>query len=173
MSEKKSFWTTLPGILTGVAGIITATGGLLVVFYQIGVIGPEPEPSPEPRPEPGLTSEPEPRKQPTEFRVVEVFLRADPFDHVGPCPVTITFSGRISVVGGSGTVSYKFLRSDGASAPIQTLTFDGPGSKNVSNTWRLGATTSRFNPYNGWEAIKIFDPQEMESNKAHFTIRCR
>lgn len=85
MSEKKSFWTTLPGILTGVAGIITATGGLLIILYQIGVIGPkqniipnerererprmeertveiEPEPEPrpetEPRPEPILEPEP-------------------------------------------------------------------------------------------------------------------
>lgn len=39
MSEKKSFWTTLPGILTGIAGIITALGGLLVILFQIGVIG--------------------------------------------------------------------------------------------------------------------------------------
>ena len=182
MSETKSFWTTLPGILTGIAGIITAIGGLLVVLYQIQVIGPnrisgeieperqsleetvrsEPEPMPEPEPEPG--------EQPTGIRVVEVFLRADPFDYVGPCPVTIKFSGRISVVGGSGIVSYKFLRSDGASAPIQTLTFDSPGSKDVSTTWRLGGP--RFT-YSGWQSIKIFEPQEIESNHAIFKIQCQ
>ena len=39
MSEKKSFWTTLPGILTGITGVITATGGLLVILHQVGVIG--------------------------------------------------------------------------------------------------------------------------------------
>jgi hypothetical protein len=37
MSEAKSFWTTLPGILTGMAGLITAIGGLLVILDQIGV----------------------------------------------------------------------------------------------------------------------------------------
>lgn len=41
MGEKKSFWATLPGILTGLAGIITAAGGLLVILYQIGVLGPK------------------------------------------------------------------------------------------------------------------------------------
>jgi hypothetical protein len=78
MSETKSFWTTLPGILTGIAGIITAIGGLLVVLYQIEVIGPnrisgeieserqssekpvrsEPEPMPEPEPEPEQQTKP-------------------------------------------------------------------------------------------------------------------
>ncbi len=29
---KKSFWTTVPGILTGLAALITAIGGLLVAF---------------------------------------------------------------------------------------------------------------------------------------------
>jgi hypothetical protein len=34
-----SFWTTFPGILTGVAGLITAVAGLLVALNQTGVIG--------------------------------------------------------------------------------------------------------------------------------------
>jgi PEGA domain/Viral BACON domain len=105
-----------------------------------------------------------------DFRVVEVFLRADPFDYTGSCPVKIKFSGRISVVGGSGMVSYKFLRSDGASAPIQTLMFDSPGSKYVSTTWTLGASGT---DYSGWQSIKIFDPEEQESNKASFKIKCQ
>lgn len=39
MNDKTSFWTTLPGILTGIAALITATGGIIAVLYQIGVIG--------------------------------------------------------------------------------------------------------------------------------------
>ncbi len=103
---------------------------------------------------------------PAGFRIVEVMLRADPFDYSGPCPVTITFSGRISVAGGAGTVSYKFIRSDGASAPIQTLQFTEAGSKDVSDTWYLGGSGS------GWEAIKTFDPQGVESSHADFKIQC-
>ncbi len=100
---------------------------------------------------------------------MEVLLRADPFDYSGPCPVKITFSGRISVAGGGGTVSYKFLRSDGASAPIQTLPFTEAGSKDVSETWTLGGPGIKWSE---WEAIKTFDPQEIESNHANFTIQC-
>jgi hypothetical protein len=107
---------------------------------------------------------------PSGFRLVEAMLRADPFDYTGPCPATITFSGRISAVGGSAQVSYKFLRNDGASAPIQTLTFDSPGSKDVSETWTLGGPSLPI--YSGWVALQILEPQELTSQKASFTIRC-
>jgi hypothetical protein len=105
----------------------------------------------------------------TDFRVVEAILRADPFNYTGSCPVKITFSGRISVIGGSGVVSYKFLRSDGASAPIETVRFDSPGSKDVIDTWTLGASGTK---YSGWESIKIFEPGELTSNQANFKIQC-
>jgi len=39
-AEKKSgFWTSLPGILTGVAALITAVGGLTLGLYQSGGLG--------------------------------------------------------------------------------------------------------------------------------------
>ena len=34
----RSFWTTLPGILSGTAGVITAVGGLLAVLVSAGVL---------------------------------------------------------------------------------------------------------------------------------------
>ena len=37
--DSKSFWLTVPGIITGVAALVTAIGGLLFTFYQIGWIG--------------------------------------------------------------------------------------------------------------------------------------
>ena len=43
-NDKKSFWNTLPGILTGIAAIITAIGGLLVILHPMGVFdGDEPD----------------------------------------------------------------------------------------------------------------------------------
>jgi hypothetical protein len=81
--------------------------------------------------------------------------------------VTLRFSGRISAVGGSGTVSYRFLRSDGASAPVSAVTFDSPGSKDVQTTWMLGRS------YDGWQSLKILDPQERESERAVFQVTCR
>lgn len=39
MGEKNEFWTTLPGILSGIAGIITALATLLGILYSMGFIG--------------------------------------------------------------------------------------------------------------------------------------
>lgn len=167
MSKEKSFWTTVPGILTGIAAVITAIGGLVIVLNQVDVTGPGN--NREGVIGQGNNGEGGQPVQPPSFSVVEALLRADPFDYVGPSPVTIKFTGRISVVGGGGTVSYKFLRSDGASAPIETLHFDGPGSRDVSTTWRLGGPGFT---YSGWQSIKILEPQEMESERANFNIRC-
>lgn len=40
MSEHKSFFTTLPGILTGLAALITAMGGLIYALSEAGIIAP-------------------------------------------------------------------------------------------------------------------------------------
>lgn len=105
------------------------------------------------------------------FRVIEATMRADPSNFTGECPKRIEFSGRISVIGGSGTVSYRLIRSDGARGPVETLTFDSPGSKTVSSSWRLGGAGKTYNRY--WRAIKILEPNPMESNKAYFTLKCQ
>jgi hypothetical protein len=39
MNEKTSFWTTVPGILTGIAAVITAAGGVVATFYRGEAIG--------------------------------------------------------------------------------------------------------------------------------------
>ena len=38
-NEKESWWQTLPGIVTAIAGAITAVGGLLLTLNQIGWVG--------------------------------------------------------------------------------------------------------------------------------------
>jgi hypothetical protein len=173
---ERSFWTTLPGILTGLAAVVTAVATLLGVLYASGVIGRksgEPTARPTSAPPPAAGEPPKeaapPPVAPTGFRVVELVLRADPFDYVGSCPVQITFSGRVSVAGGAGTVAYKFLRSDGASAPVQTLTFEGPGSQDIQDTWTLGTAGFQFN---GWESVEILDPENLVSNRAEFKLSC-
>jgi len=180
--KAKSFWSSAPGILTGIAGVITAIVALIGALYQAGVFGGDgrrPDdrqqevqgpPPPEPAPGPSTGSNAPAGETPAPgFRIVEVFLRADPFNYSGPCPVKITFSGRISVAGGGGDVTYKFLRSDGASAPVQTLHFDESGSKDISTTWTLGASGRSFE---GWQVIETFDPQGREWDPAAFQIHC-
>ena len=39
----KSWWSTMPGVLTALAGIITALGGLVAVLSQTGLIGAKSE----------------------------------------------------------------------------------------------------------------------------------
>jgi len=39
MSEEKSFFSTLPGIITALAGLVTAIAGLIVALSQSGFIG--------------------------------------------------------------------------------------------------------------------------------------
>lgn len=38
-TSAKGFWQTVPGILTGLAAVLTAIGGLFAVLLQIGIIG--------------------------------------------------------------------------------------------------------------------------------------
>jgi hypothetical protein len=44
---KKSFWTSLPGILTGIAAVIVAIGGILAAYYHV-VPSSSPSSSPPP-----------------------------------------------------------------------------------------------------------------------------
>lgn len=41
-SRGRSWWHTLPGILTGLAGLVTATAGLLLALDQLGVFDKSP-----------------------------------------------------------------------------------------------------------------------------------
>ena len=101
-------------------------------------------------------------------------LRATPETYSGPCPATIKFQGKITVTNITRPplkVQYKFIRSDGAFAPVHTLTFERDGSKPVSDTWTLGGPG--LPAYEGWEAIKVVYPRDVESNKANFKIECK
>jgi hypothetical protein len=126
-----------------------------------------------------LKKTPEPTKKetakletkPAVFRVSDVFLRAEPTNYVGSCPVTIKFTGMISASGGEGKVSYKFLRSDDAFAPIQTLTFKSPGSREINTAWTLGGTG--LSSYSGWQSVQVIEPKEIVSKRAGFKIQCR
>ena len=68
--------------------------------------------------------------------------RTHPFSGVVTCEpsVEIKFSGRISVAGGGGRVTYRWIRSDGASGPVQTVTFDEPGPLDVTDSWYRGGS---------------------------------
>jgi len=111
-----------------------------------------------------------PEQPKTGFRVIEAFSMGPQYIENGPCPQKIIFRARISVAGGSGNVSYKWLYSDGGSLPVQTLYFEGPGSKDIETDWTLGAPGTS---YSGWVQLQIYDPTEIQAAKANFTTNCR
>jgi hypothetical protein len=97
--------------------------------------------------------------------VVKVTASVSPTSWTGKCPKRFEFTGKITV-DKPGVVKYKWIRSDGANAPIQTLRFRRPGTQKVSTYWQLSA------PGEKWEAIEILAPNPMKSNKAVFTLKC-
>lgn len=101
---------------------------------------------------------------------VTATLHASPTSYSGKCPHKITFKGQIRATQ-AGRVQYKFIRSDGANAPIHTLNFNKPGIKHVSTTWTLGGPG--FPAHKRWQAIQIVYPQNVTSNKAYFRVKCQ
>ena len=81
------------------------------------------------------------------------------------CPAQFNFSAAITV-NGPGTVTYVWERSDGASAPTQSLTFGSAGPQTVNNTWTLSGS------YSGWERVRILTPNALVSNQAGFALNC-
>lgn len=95
-----------------------------------------------------------------------------PVSHTGACPFEFKFTGTIKYTGNSKhqEVQYKWIRSDGADAPTQTIFFDGPGTKNVMPTsWTLSAQG------HNWEAVSINYPTSpaVNSNHAEFDLKCQ
>jgi hypothetical protein len=112
--------------------------------------------------------------QPTpEFQVTAAELTAKPTQGTGPCPVDINFSGSITA-NGKGQVTYTFVRSDGATAPVYMLEFSGSDTKQVSTTWKLGSAES-LPSYTGWQTLKILSPNVLETprDSGAFSINCQ
>jgi hypothetical protein len=107
-----------------------------------------------------------------DFRVTEVFLKADNAKLTGKCPLPVKFNGYITA-NGKGTVKYTFTRSDGATSPIYTLDFKEAGTQSVATDWTLGDAAALLR-YEGWRAIKILAPNEMESSHktGSFMVNC-
>ncbi len=94
-------------------------------------------------------------------------LKAYPDLHSGPCPAIITFRAEILPPPLPGPVRYKFVRSDGATSPVEVVRFTRLRKKTVSTTWTIGGD------YSGWVQLVIIFPKHVESNRAHFRINCR
>ena len=102
-NDEKSFWSTLPGILTGIAAIITAIGGLIIALNVAGIITITPE---TPAPTPTITTPTLDGSTPTPTITRPTFnITAPTFDRSAP---TLTRSAPIPIpkLVLSGTESY-------------------------------------------------------------------
>lgn len=93
------------------------------------------------------------------------FASVNPLLHQGACPFMFKFQGIISSPT-QAVVKYRWIRSDGAIAPVQTVTFERAGRVAVYDTWTIGRS------YVGWEALQLYTPNGFVSNKAVFKLRC-
>jgi len=112
---------------------------------------------------------------PGPFSVTSVTTTVNPANYSGPCTdaggkrIDFQFSADITV-NTAGTVTYKWERSDGASASEQSLTFASAGTKTVTTTW-----SRWFNPGDnatGWERVYINNPNHQAFSEANFTVAC-
>jgi hypothetical protein len=98
-----------------------------------------------------------------ESLVKGIIVGVDQYPFTGPCPKTIHFWGTITT-NGPGTVTYRWERSDGATAP-ETITFTAAGSQTVTNLWTRGEGT-------GWQRLHVLTPNDAGSSQIDFTITC-
>ncbi len=104
------------------------------------------------------------------FKVTEVVAKVvGNASYTGDCPHLFNFEGTITV-NNPGTVKYRWLRNDGATAPEKELTFSSAGSQSVSTTWRLGGAGRIYHDY--WQQISILEPAQKLSNRANFNLNC-
>ena len=94
---------------------------------------------------------------------------ANPVTYSGACgPSPLEFSGTITDNVGNRDVTYRFVFSTGATLDEQTIHFDQPGSQRVSYT----APGLPPQSLEGWWAIEIIQPVQLQSNQAEMRITC-
>lgn len=69
----------------------------------------------------------------------------------------------------AGTVTYKWVRSDGANAPMQSVIFGSAGTQAVTTTWSLGSV---WEGDEHWLGIYVDDPNHQDFGHRSFTDAC-
>jgi len=114
--------------------------------------------------------------QPTPYPNATAFVY--PFTVISSkqCPTAVTFAANVSIGPPPRTsVSFRWIRSDGAHGSVQTLTNPNPAvythnyMRQEHTTWTLGNAGQTFT---GWEQIQ-FIPPNPNTNRATFTLYCR
>src|SRR5262245_49477747 len=104
------------------------------------------------------------KNNPTRPAAVDVTASVGTSAYLDHCPGVFDFTG--SVTSTSGTVTYRWERSDGATGPEQSLSFAKSGTQTITDSWELGAIGTF------WERVHVLSPKDLYSNKATFTNAC-
>ena len=91
-----------------------------------------------------------------------------PREYTEPRGWTFNFTGSITM-NGSGTVTYRWERSDGVTKASQVLTFTSAGTQTITDQWASLPITIT----NGWQRIHVGSPNDLFSNQATFTNNCK
>lgn len=103
------------------------------------------------------------------FAVTRVQVTAS--NYHGACSGDVTFTARIEAVG-AGTVRYQWITDDGEGGMTGTLTFDGSnGARRVYMSIQGVVNEGRKNR-TGWGAIRVIEPNAVESNRASYNAVC-
>ncbi len=162
-------------IIFAILGAVVLIGSVVLFFaLRHRGNGNENQAEGSPTPETSPTAEispvpPSPSPVAPAFQVTGAMLSVSPTDQPLPCITTFNFAGTISV-NAPGTVTYKFVRSNGQICPDQTLTFNDASTQNVNAQWTFRLHQTQPNPIQGWLKILITSPNRIESPPAFF--RC-
>ena len=99
---------------------------------------------------------------------LSVSVTASPAVVDGKCPAHIRFSATI-VAEIAGVITYRWERSDGALAPIETAN-SAPARTPSKASWIVGADA--VSPFTGWQSLRVLGAVEITSNKAAFEVLC-
>jgi hypothetical protein len=124
-----------------------------------------PTPSPTPRPSPSAVA----------VHVVGITVSADPDDHIGACPLEITFHATLTTSGGTGPVAYRWVSSDGDTSPTKTIDVNDGAPTTISSTWTVDRTT--VPTHAGWSSIELVGPpaetpEAARAARADFVFTC-
>lgn len=100
-------------------------------------------------------------------KVTQVTVTVNPINFAGNQAKTFLFTGKITT-DSSGMVSYGWKRSDGAIQPLKTVEFTRAGTKDFTYSWTVGTDGKSFS---GWVVLETKSPNQMTSNRAHFTFK--
>lgn len=109
--------------------------------------------------------------------VNRVQVQADPSNSIQICPGTVNFTAIVDVHGVRRPISYRWVRSDGATSEVMSAEpGNGDSTVQLTDAWRIGAPGETVT---GWARLDIMAPPLLQTNsasfhpRAEFTLRCR